>query len=183
LAEVLGGTTRHGGALLAPFGVRFVAAERALLPEAVAQAFQRQVDLNLVPASGFTIFRNDTAIPPAAVLETEPADDEVIASADPATIATWRPVATVALEPASGGWDGPAAEGTVFLSTEFDPAWELEGADVDPDVAFGWATSFPADGEPVRVRHEGSVAGWIQVALLAAVWLVALWVTRRPVAR
>ena len=158
LAEILGGTTRHGGALLAPFGVRFVAAERTLLPEAVAHAFQRQVDLNLVPAAGFTILRNDTAIPPAAVLETGPAEQDVIASADPATIATWRPVPSVPLERVPGGWDGPAAEGTVFLSTEFDPGWELDGREVDPDVAFGWATSFAADGEPVRVRHEGSVA-------------------------
>jgi hypothetical protein len=141
------------------------------------------VDLNLVPASGFTIFRNDTAIPPAAVLETGQAEDDVIESTDPVTIATWRPVPTVALEPVPGGWDGPAAEGIVFLSTEFDPGWELGGTDVDPDVAFGWATSFAADGEPVRVRHDGSVAARIQVVFLAAVWLAALWVTRKPVAR
>jgi GT2 family glycosyltransferase len=183
LAEILGGTTRHGGALLAPFGVRFVAAERTLLPEAVAQAFQRQVDLNLVPAAGFTILRNDTAILPAAILETGSAEAQVIASADPSTIATWRPVPSVALERVPGGWDGPAAEGTVFLSTEYDPGWELGGGEEDPEVAFGWATSFAADGEPVRVRHEGSVAARIQVVLLAVVWLVALWVTRKPVAR
>jgi hypothetical protein len=107
----------------------------------------------------------------------------VIASDDMATAATWLPVPSTPLEEVPGGWDGPAAEGTVFLSTEFDPGWELGGRDADPEVAFGWATSFRADGEPVRVRHEGGVAASIEVALLAILWLAALWVTRKPVAR
>jgi hypothetical protein len=183
LAEILGATTRHGGALLAPFGVRFVVAERSLLPPAVARAFELQVDMNLVPAAGFTLLRNATAIPPAAVLETGPAEDEVIASDDPAATATWLPVQSVPLEPVPDGWDGPAAEGTVFLSTEFDPGWELGGADADPEEAFGWATSFPSEGEPVHVRHEGGVAATIEVVLLAVLWLAALWVTRKPVVR
>ncbi|HEX5938538.1 MAG TPA: glycosyltransferase family 2 protein [Actinomycetota bacterium] len=183
LVEILGSTTRHGGALLAPFGVRFVVAQQALLPEAVARAFRRQVDVNLVPASGFTIFRNATTVPPAAVLETGPEASAVIASGEMATTATWLPVPSTPLEEVPGGWDGPAAEGTAFLSTEFDRGWELGSRDADPEVAFGWATSFPADGEPVRVRHDGGVAGAIRVALLAILWLAALWVTRKPVAR
>jgi hypothetical protein len=71
----------------------------------------------------------------------------------------------------------------VFLSTEFDAAWELEGTSRRPEGAFGWATSFRAEGEPIRVRHGGSVPARIQAVLLLMIWLGALWATRRPVAR
>ena len=95
----------------------------------------------------------------------------------------WRRVPAVPLERVSGGWDGPAGlEGTVFLSTEYDAQWGL-GSSVRPEVAFGWATSFPASGEPVRVRHDGQLPARIQVALLTLLWLAALWATRKPVAR
>ena len=52
-----------------------------------------------------------------------------------------------------------------------------------PDVAFGWATSFQANGEPVQVRHDGGLPARIQVVLLTLLWLAALWATRKPVAR
>ena len=86
----------------------------------------------------------------------------------------------------AAGWVSFTDEGvagTVFLSTEYDPGWELEGTSRRPDVAFGWATSFRAEGEPIRVRHGGSVPARIQAVLLVMIWLGALWATRRPVAR
>jgi GT2 family glycosyltransferase len=183
LREILAGTSRHGGALLAPFGIRFVVAEGGALPDAAHDAFDAQVDVNLVPASGFVIFRNSVALPPAASLVAEPADLEIIGSADPSTIAMWRRVPATALERVPGGWDGSRVDGTVFLSTEYDPGWELQGGARRPEVAFGWATSFRAEGEPVRIRHGGSVPARIQVALLTFLWLAALWATRKPVAR
>ena len=183
LREILAGTTRHGGALLAPFGIRFVVAEQAALPEAAHDAFDAQVDVNLVPASGFVIFRNSVALPPAASLATEPADVEILGAADPSTIAMWRSVPATALERVPGGWDGAGVDGTVFLSTEYDAGWELQGSARGPEVAFGWATSFRAEGDPVRIRHGGSVPAKIEVALLAILWLAALWATRKPVAR
>ena len=64
-----------------------------------------------------------------------------MAAGDPSTIAMWRSVPAVPLEPVSGGWNGPDLEGTVFLSTEYDAQWALEGASARPEVAFGWATS------------------------------------------
>ena len=39
------------------------------------------------------------------------------------------------------------------------------------------------EGDPVRIRHGGSVPAKIEVALLAILWLAALWATRKPVAR
>jgi hypothetical protein len=183
LREILAGTSHHGGALLAPFGVRFVVAEQGALPDAAHEALDAQVDVNLVPASGFVIFRNSVALPPAASLATEPADLEILGAADPSTIAMWRSVPATALERVPGGWDGPGVDGTVFLSTEYDAGWELEGSARGPEVAFGWATSFRAEGDPVRIRHGGSVPAKIEVALLTILWLAALWATRKPVSR
>jgi len=183
LKEILGRSTRHGGALLSPFGIRFVVAERGMLPEAALDALDTQVDVNLVPASGFAIYRNSAGIPPAAILETAAPDREILGVGDPSTIAMWRHVPAVPLERVSGGWDGPGVDGTVFLSTEYDLQWDLEGTAEGPEVAFGWATSFRAEGEAVRVRHGGSVPARIQVALLTLLWLAALWATRKPVAR
>ena len=183
LREILAGTSRHGGALLAPFGIRFVVAELGALPAAAHAAFDRQVDVNLVPASGFVIFRNSVALPPAASLVTEPTDLEILDAADPSTIAMWRRVPATALERVAGGWDGSAVDGTVFVSTEYDAGWELHGGARRPEVAFGWATRFVAEGGTVRIRHGGSVPAKIQVALLTILWLAALWATRKPVAR
>jgi hypothetical protein len=183
LAEILGGSTRHAGALLSPFGIRFVVAEREALPEAAREALDAQVDVNLVPASGFLIYRNSARVPPAAILETQPDDREILGVGDLATIAMWRSVPAVGLERVPGGWDGTGPAGTVFLSTEHDAGWELESDTGDPEVAFGWATSFRAEGGSIRIRHEGSLPARIQVALLSLLWLAALWATRKPVAR
>ena len=183
LSEILSGTTRHGGALLAPFGVRFIAADDVALPSSARARFDAQVDLDGIPATGLTIYRNAGAIPPAAVLDTTPSDDAILRSADPASIAGWRPVPTTSLERVRGGWDGPAADGRVYVATEHDPGWAVEGSTREPEVAFGWATAFDAPGVPIRIRHTGSVATGIRVALLVVLWAAALWATRKPVAR
>jgi hypothetical protein len=183
LREILGTTTRHGGALLSSFGIRYLVAERSAIPQAVRGALDAQIDIDLVPATGLTIYRNAAAIPPAAILETEPADEEIIASDDPSAIARWRPVPAIPLRPVRGGWDGPAADGTVFVATEHDDQWTLAGSDEAPHVAFSWAISFPATGRAVEVRHGGELPARIQVLLLAVLWLAALWITRKPVAR
>jgi GT2 family glycosyltransferase len=181
--EILGSTTRHGGALLSPFGIRFVVAERGALSPSAREAFDAQVDVDLVPATGFLIYRNAVAPPPAAVLDADPAAREIMAGGDASTIARWQPVPAVPLERVPGGWDGPGTAGTVFLATEHDAQWELRGTSAEPQVAFGWATSFQADGLPVRVRHGGRLPSGIQVVLLTVLWLAALWATRKPVPR
>jgi hypothetical protein len=183
LEEILSGTTSHGGALLAPFGIRFVVAEDELLSSATRSAFDHQLDLDERPTVGLSIWRNAVAIPPAAVLDTAPEDEQVLRAGELSAIARWRSVPAIPLERVGGGWDGPPARGTVYVSTEIDPGWRLEGSDAAPSPAFGWATSFPADGEAISVRHEGGIAAGVRVALLMVLWAVALWMTRRPVAR
>jgi GT2 family glycosyltransferase len=183
LAEILGGGTHHGGALLSSFGVRFVVADGIALPVAARESLDAQLDLDLVPAVGLTIYRNAAALPPAAVLELGAGEQRILSRGDPSRIATWRPVGAEPLAGVRGGWHGSAEAGTVFLSTEYDEGWSLEGSDRDPDVAFGWATSFPAEGGAIRVRHEGRLPAVIQAVVLGILWLAALWVTRKPVAR
>jgi GT2 family glycosyltransferase len=183
LEAVLSGTTRHGGALLAGFGVRFVVAEDAALSPESRALLDAQLDLDALPAVGLAIYRNAAAIPPAALLVTTAADVEVLRASDLATIATWRPVKAAPLEAVRGGWDGPAGTGTVYLATEFDRDWVLRGSGGEAGVAFGWATRFTAGAAPIAVRHEGGLAARIRILVLLAVWGAALWVTRKPVAR
>ena len=52
LAEVVSGATTHGGALLAPLGVRFVVAQDGDLPDSVEDVLDAQVDLDREGASG-----------------------------------------------------------------------------------------------------------------------------------
>jgi GT2 family glycosyltransferase len=183
LAEILSGTTRHGGALLASFGIRFVVAGEAALSPASRSALEAQLDLDALPAVGLAIYRNAAAVPPAALLETTREDEAVLRSSDLGMIATWGRVEAIPLDAVPGGWDGPAGSGTVHLGTEFDPAWVLRGSERPPDVAFGWATSFRAEGGPIEVRRSGDLAATIRLTVLVLVWAAALWVTRNPLAR
>jgi glycosyltransferase involved in cell wall biosynthesis len=183
LDEILSGTTRHGGALLAPFGVRFVVAGADDLPDETRALFDTQVDLDPTPAAELVVYRNAAAMPPAAILDDDPATVQAMRAVDMGGIARSevrraRPIAQV-----QGGWEGGKGAGPVFLSTEFQGAWELEGTSDEPFTAFGWATGFPAQRAPVSVRYGAQLPATVQAWLLAGLWVVALWVTRKPVAR
>src|SRR5947208_11710192 len=67
LSQILAGETRHGGALLAPFAIRFVVARSGDLSAAAYRRLARQVDLDQIPTKGLTIFRDDKAAPLAGV--------------------------------------------------------------------------------------------------------------------
>jgi GT2 family glycosyltransferase len=184
IGEIVTTTTVHGGALLAPFGVRYVVADASLLPAAARDALNAQVDLNLVPASGLVIWRSDLALPPAAVLDTDPAEDRLVTSSNPADIQRLLPVPTKALERVPGGWSGPTGGGSrVVVSTEYDGAWQLAGSDVAPERAFGWTTSFRTDAPSATVLYGAQLPRTIATWLLAVVWVAALWITRKPVRR
>ncbi|HVF09064.1 MAG TPA: glycosyltransferase family 2 protein [Actinomycetota bacterium] len=183
LGEILAGGTRHGGALLAPFGVRFVIASDGDLPREAAAVLDAQVDLDLEPASGLTVYRNARALAPAAMLGDEPATLAALRTSEPARIAATALSRGVALRRIDGGWEGGRGTGPIYLSTEFQGDWKLEGSDDDPFTAFGWATAFAAQPAPVTIRQASQLPATIQVVVLAALWLAALWFTRKPVAR
>lgn len=183
LGEILAGGTRHGGALLAPFGIRFVIAADDDLPPEASAVFDAQVDLDLVPASGLTVYRNARALAPAAMLGDEPATLAALRTSEPARIAATSVRGGVALRRVDGGWEGGRGTGPIYLSTEFQGDWRLEGSDDDPFTAFGWATGFDVQQAPVTIRHAAQLPATIQIVVLAVLWLGALWFTRKPVTR
>jgi hypothetical protein len=183
LDEILSGTTAHGGALLAPFGVRFVVASQDDLPAGAQARLEAQLDLDRIPASDLVIFRDSAALPPAAAFQSEDAIDLVSSdrSVDVARVGT---VSARPMKATEGGWNGEAGDGPIAISTEFDGAWGLEEIDTPPERSFGWSTSFldPPAGA-VEVRYGAQLPRTIAVFLLAVVWAAALWITRKPVAR
>src|SRR5207244_9934808 len=126
LGEILAGSSGHGGALLAPFAIRYVVAAADDLPSAALFRLRRQLDLDQVTASGLTIFHDPLAVPVAGEI-AQPQWVEAafgpIGDASELPIPQSRP-----LEPAGDGWDGGETgegAGFVLLGEQFDPRWRL----------------------------------------------------------
>jgi GT2 family glycosyltransferase len=184
ISEIVSGTTVHGGALLAPFGARYVIAAPDTLPPAAAAALGAQVDLEVVPSAGLEIWRNVVALPPAGALHAEAQARTVIASADPAAIQRLGVVPSVPLDPTGAGWQGDAgARSEAVVATAFDDQWRLDASDEPPQRSFGWSTSFPDVSGPIAIVYGGQLPRTIAMWLLAAAWAAALWITRKPVRR
>ena len=183
LDEILSGTTRHGGALLAPFGIRFVIAADDDLPGPARALLDAQLDLDLVPAAGLVVYRNARAFPPAAMFDGSADALDAMRATTPSEVALTTLRRASPLEQVQGGWQGGRGTGPVFVSTEFQGAWQVDGSDASPTTSFGWATGFESQQAPVAVRFGSQLPATIQAWLLAAIWVVALWVTRKPVAR
>jgi GT2 family glycosyltransferase len=181
--EILSGTSSHGGALLAPFGIRYVVASLDELPAAASRRLGQQLDLDVVPAAGLAIYRNAVALPPGAVVAADPAQSGLVYAGTPAATAELGRMRARPMVPVTGGWDGPAVDGLALLSTEYDGAWGVEGTDATPRRSFGWATAFARTRGPIAVRYGAQLARTIEIALLGALWLAALWITRKPVSR
>ncbi len=184
MSQILSGNTTHGGALLGPLGVTYLVAEPGDLPDSVVLLLDAQVDLDLVPTSGLLIYRNERALPIAAATSQE----EYAAAAensDLLPVASLPPFDGEALDPAPGGFRGTSPGGTALLAGEFADGWRLEadGNEVRPRVAFGWGTSFEAPKGDVRITYAQQGRRDLEIGLLAALWLAALWITRKPVRR
>ncbi|HYJ62009.1 MAG TPA: glycosyltransferase family 2 protein [Actinomycetota bacterium] len=182
VAEILRGGTDHGGALLAPFAVRFVVADPTALPGPVAATFGAQVDLDRVPSSGLTIWRNGVTLDSAEVVTPTPTQRAILTGDGGPDVQRLTSLDGAPLAPVDGGWEGPTeGHSDVWLSTTFDAAWGIDGSDVAPVRAAGWATSFPTEAPTVRVRYGAQLPATVSAWLLAAVWAVALWLTRKQV--
>jgi hypothetical protein len=184
LGEILSGTTVHGGALLAPFGVRFVVVPQDRVPAATEAALRAQVDLEEAPSAGLLVWRNVTAIPPAALLRGDKETAPIVASSDADLIQRFAPSVTGELAETEGGWSGDAHDGDLAtVATAFEQGWRLEGTDAAPQRSFGWATSFSDVPAEVSITFADQSPRTLSIWLLAAVWAVALWITRKPVRR
>lgn len=186
LVDVFAGTTVHGGALLAPFGIRFVVATEGDLAATTTSMLDRQVDLDRIPAEGLVIYRDARTLPPAGAIPRDPAVERTI-FAGAGAAAQLRIRRTAPLRRVEGGWDEPApvagGKRLILLSTEYDGAWDVTAGDAVPSRAFGWATAIAVNGGPAHVRYGAQLPRTIELWLLVGLWAAALWVTRKPVAR
>lgn len=184
LTELLSGTTRNAGALLAPLAVRFIVAATGDLQDSIVAELDAQLDLNLVPAGGLVIFRNAAALPPAASV---PSQDYLSAArrTDLLSAASLPPAQAAPLREIPGGWAGTSKGGVALLADQHTSGWRMSaGGDESPSFeAFGWATGFPlpASGE-FEITYTLQWIRTVEAIVLGLLWLAALWITRKPVA-
>ncbi|MFN2544833.1 MAG: glycosyltransferase [Actinomycetota bacterium] len=183
LADIVSGTTDHGGALLAPLGVRFIVASAGDLPRGVRRSLGQQVDLDIVPTIGLTIFKDFRSLREAAFTSKEQYVEPAIknltdAGRLPAT------ETTPLLARRGGSFAGRVPDaGAVFLADQFAGGWRLraEGSTSSPDRVFGWSMRFPAEKTgSVQLVPPPQTVRRLEIALMALLWFGALWVTRRP---
>ncbi|MGH2724460.1 MAG: glycosyltransferase [Actinomycetota bacterium] len=183
VGAMLSGQVRHGGALLAPAAIRYVVAPERGLPPAAASRLDDQLDLDLVQAAGgLRIYRNARALPVAGWYVGERAATAARSSRLLSAV-TVEPARANALEGGLSGWGGTVGQdgSLVSVADQFDDRWRLEGpsGDVEPFPAFGWAVGFESAPGEVTVRFGGQLRRTLEVAALAALWVLALVVTRR----
>jgi hypothetical protein len=186
LAAMLAGDVRHGGALLAPLGIRFVVAGEGRLPPDAAARLGDQVDLNLIQrAGGLTIYKNARPLPQAAAISGTAALEAARSRSLLAPVAI-DPASATPLASDGPGWSGAvegAETGLVTAATSFSLDWrmEVDGREaVAPFPAFGWALGFERPpGSAVNVVFEGQPRRTVEVVILAVLWAGALWTVRR----
>jgi hypothetical protein len=192
MGAILGGGVRHGGALLAPMGVRYVVTDPRDLPAEARRRLSQQVDLDLIQrAGGMTVYRNARALPEAWAVAGE--RFQIAARSDEVTApARSTPVGVVPLDRLDGAsWEGSVTlpeEGVVIGATDYDGRWRLVtegGSEGLPFRAFGWGLGFDAAAGTSRlsVSYRGQTARTLQLAVLGGLWLAALWLTRRRTER
>jgi hypothetical protein len=164
--------------------VAFVVAESGDLPEDVGLRLDAQVDLDLVPTDGLVIYRNERALPRAAATD-QPAFADAASGTDLLPVASLPPFEGSALEPAPGGFHGSSPGGVALVASQFADGWRLRagGREVRPAESFGWGTRFEAPAGTVDVTYAKQWVRDVEVAVLAVLWLAALWVTRKPARR
>jgi GT2 family glycosyltransferase len=184
IGEIMSGTTVHGGALLSPFGVRYVIIEPDHLSMPARDALDAQVDLELVPSAGLVAWRNVVARPPAAVLQADETTRASVGTGDMEMIQRLARVSAIPLQATGAGWQGQSGDGDLaVVATAFDRNWTLTGSDIEPQQAFGWSIAFDGVSGPVSIVFGGQLPRTIAMWLLASVWGAALWITRKPVRR
>jgi hypothetical protein len=145
------------------------------------------VDLDREGTTGLVIYRNAAALPPASVIPANDAVARIVSAADLGTISQLSRSHATPLPAVAGGWAGTSpSAGTVLVSTAFSPDWRLDtpnGRTAPPREAFGWSTSFGAPAGALHIRFVGQWIRTLEIVVLGLLWLVALWITRKPVAR
>jgi hypothetical protein len=182
LEELLAGQTSHAGAMLGPLGVRYLVAGEGDLPAATLARLDAQLDLDRVPAGGLTIFRNAAELPTAYVA-SDPAWTPSTDATELAEIAA-RPIVDVERipPPESGLGTTVEADGEVVAADQFASGWRIEnsGERLTPGRAFGWAIGAPVEPGDVTFVYTEQWVRTLQMWVLGALWLAAMWITRKP---
>jgi len=195
LDRIADGSTRRGGRLLAPLGVRFVVvteidgvgstvADPIPLPEGLLEAFGVQLDIGeTFGAPNIHVFENRSWIPTGSLLTGPTAD----ASTESGSEALVRADMTSA-RPLLAGLDpltpqvGPVEPGVVHLAVPFEQRWrlDLDGAPVAARQAFGVTTAFDIDSTgSVEVRYETDGARDLLIGIQIVLWLLLLGAATR----
>jgi hypothetical protein len=156
-----------------------VIAEEGDLPPGVAERLSEQLDLDRVPAGGLTIFRNAAALPTAFVSPDAPVPDR----SDPAAVEASPAVIARELGGAGASFTGTAdAPGHVVVTQQLDAGWRVEngGKVLAPFPGYGWAIAAPVQAGTVAVRFMDQWVRTVELFVLALLWAIALWVTRKP---
>jgi len=174
------GRTNRLGRLVAPMGVRYIAAPMRNGPDGPRGApilglrarLSDQLDLaQLGVESGLVLYEN-TAWFPALGVASPDAD---VPTGDP-------PPIPAALDTDLAGQvtplgDGPAGPGRIVAAQAYDDAWEatVDGRVLRHEVGFGWANTWalPEQGE-VALTFADQTATDLMIAGQAVLWLVVL---------
>jgi hypothetical protein len=185
LLAILGGRVRHGGALLARFGIRYVVAGARDLPAETVARLSEQLDLDLIQtAGGLSIYEAPAPLPLAAAVGPEAAGAAASSGIGP-SVEVARAEHAALSRASDGTWQGSVAfegSGAVLFSTPFDGRWRLtaDGQAGPGFRAYGWAqgfgVTFPSDA--VRIDYTGGWLRAVEITALAVLWAAALWVTR-----
>lgn len=179
LSELLVGDTQHAGALLGPFGIRFLVAEEGDLPAPVIERLDEQLDLDVVPTGGLTVYRNAAALP-VAFATTEPVPE----AGDPAALELAPYAGSAELRHDGAGWAGSLdGEGTAVVADQFDAGWRVATGDrrAASFEGLGWAVAGPGGPGEISVTFADQWLRTTQMWILAVLWAIALWITRKPV--
>jgi GT2 family glycosyltransferase len=202
LSAIMSGPTRHGGALLAPFGIRYVVAGAGDLPPPSLARLLQQLDLVGTSAAGLVVFQ-DTVVAPLNAVIADPTWRRAEVAGTLESIAQLESPKAFPLLGSDGHFVvGPGVgllppSASVVLSQEFDRHWRLASnppADVQrtpspvqstqpsmaPVRAFGWSIAFPYRALANEVVFTGQGIRTAMVIVLALLWAAALWITRRP---
>ena len=190
LAEIVSGATTHGGALLAPLGVRFVVAQERRPPrrrsEHVLGRAGRPRPGGRVGAHHLPERRGAPARRGASPPTKRSA--AIVASAELGAIEQLPSLRLPPLAAVEGGWAGEApAPGPWWCRRSSAPTGSSRaptGTIVGPARrSDGRRRSMLAGRVELRVRFTEQWVRTVETLVLGLLWLAALWVTRKPVSR
>lgn len=198
LAEISAGRTRHGGRLLAPFGIRYVIVpifdgahstpEAPLpLPEGLLAALSAQLDLELRwTAPHYRLFINRSSFPVAGLLTGAGADATRAASILGASQPGAAVVAPFGRVLTDGVGAGEVSPGVVHLAVPYSSQWRLSvGAEpVTARPSFGSLTAFDVESSGIAtlryVEPSSRTVMLVLQGLVIAAVLVAASRVRLP---